>query len=179
MANSVSAVPLLAVPAVGLWPIDTDEANVLLVEWGHNLGPCERPFRSGGWLLEAHGKPVAVAVSASIVSAHVTDEQGRVWKRTEVVELARLGRAPDAPWALRPMLRLWRECAVPVYMPRWKIGAAVSYSQDRRHEGEVYRFDGWKIWQRKCRSSGGGTWSTKRAASDEVTGDKTLWGWRY
>lgn len=54
-------------PAAGVSAISTREANRLLVEWGHYLGPCDRPFGIESWLLEAAGRPISVAVSASIV----------------------------------------------------------------------------------------------------------------
>lgn len=41
-----------AMPVAGLEPVTLTEANLLMVRWGHNLGPCERPF--GFRLLGAH-----------------------------------------------------------------------------------------------------------------------------
>ena len=93
-----------------------------------------------------------------------------------MVELARLGAS--VPWASRVILRLWREtCA-----PRWKcwpVRAAVSYSHNAMHTGNLYRFDGWRPVRDDCGSSGGGSWSRPRYATDVVHGKKTLWLWRY
>ena len=77
------------------------------------------------------------------------------YRREEVVELARLCVNPDHRWATRVVLRLWREVAA----PRWKcwpIRAAVAYSQTRRHEGDIYRFDGWTLMADGVGSSGEG-----------------------
>lgn len=176
---------LASIPIVGLVPVSMDEANALLVEFGHYLGPCERPFRSEGWALDLLGEPIAVAVTASIVSPGVSvwdrDENGELvvverFERREVVELARL--ASRERWATRVMLRLWREATAPRYLP-WKPGAAVAYSQNSRHDGTLYRFDGWQKITDRAGSSGGGGWSRKRHASDAVHGAKTLWLWRY
>ena len=43
---------LLTVPIVGLMPLSVGDANDLLVEWGHNLGPVHRPFRQEAFALE-------------------------------------------------------------------------------------------------------------------------------
>lgn len=162
---------LVSVPIVGLVPIDMDEANALVVEYGHNLGPCDRPFRSEGWALDVMGDPVAVAITASIVSSTAAG-----YKCSSVVELARL--ASRERWANRVMLRLWREVAAPRYLP-WTPVAAIAYSQNDRHEGRLYRFDGWEKFTSTGGSSGGGTWTKPRAADDEVSGSKTGWVWRY
>jgi hypothetical protein len=161
-------------PAViGLVPVQLDEANALLEEWGHYLGPVNRPFRSEAWALDLDNEPIAVAVGASAVSDTVAG-----YDRKEVVELARL--ACRERWATRVMLRLWREVAA----PRYRLGpdhpapvAAVAYSQNARHEGAIYRFDGWTLVNDKAGSSGGGAWSRKRYASDAVYGRKRLWLW--
>jgi hypothetical protein len=96
----------------------------------------------------------------------------------EVVELGRLCSAPDARWSTRPMLRLWREVAAPRW-PYWPVQAAVAYSQNGRHQGDIYRWDGWTRISDNCGSSGGGAWSRKRYATDAVHGKKSLWLWRY
>lgn len=161
-------------PVVGFVPIHLDEANGLLDEWGHYLGPVNRPFRSEAWVLDLDDEPVAVAVGASAVSDTVAGYQ-----RGEVVELARL--AARERWATRVMLRLWREVAA----PRYRLGpdhpaplAAVAYSQNARHEGNIYRFDGWTLVSSEAGSSGGGTWSSPRRRGDPALGRKRLWLWR-
>ena len=161
---------LLDVPMVGLFPTSLDYANRLLRSFEHRLGPVQRPFRSEAFVLELDRLPVAVAVSASVVSAHVAG-----FHREEIVELARLA---GEPWATRVMLRLWRE----VCAPRWKcwpVLAAISYSHNAMHRGDLYRFDGWERVRGDCGSGGGGAWSRPRYATDAVAGSKTLWLWQY
>lgn len=161
----------LFLPAAGIVPVTLAEANELLVRWGHYLGECRRPFGSDSWTLEVDGKPVAVAIGASAVSATVTG-----YKRDEVIELARLCAAE--PWATRVMLRMWREVAA-LRWPYWPIKAAIAYSQNDRHDGRIYRYDGWEKITDKAGSNGGGAWSRPRYAGDAAHGPKTLWLWRY
>lgn len=187
-------------PVAGLLPVPLARANSLLEQWGHYLGPVNRPFGSQSWTFEVDSKPLAVAVSCSTVSEHVTyldslavyrmTAKGRIGeqvgeltyrvrlKRGEIVELARLCAAPGANWATRPMVRLWREVAAPRW-PYWPLSAAIAYSQNSRHEGDIYRWDGWMKAADNCGSSGGGAWSRKRYATDAVHGRKRLWLWRY
>lgn len=157
--------------AVGLHEVDIADANQLLTEWGHYLGPCLRPFHQEGWLLDVAGRPVSVAVSASAVAATTAG-----YARQQIVELARL--CSGEPWATRVMLRLWREVCAPAWQC-WPVSAAVAYSANDRHEGRIYRFDGWEKVTDRAGSSGGGTWSRQRSAGDAVHGRKTLWLWRY
>ena len=169
---------MLPLPATdGFVPCGMDEANDLLVRWAHKLGPINRPFRSDGWLFLVDGVPVSVAVTASIVSSHISDDDGNpLYRRTEVVELARL--ASCECWANRLMLRWWREVGA-LRWPCWSVKAAVSYHHEGLHTGDLYRFDGWRKVRSGCGSSGGGTWSSQRGAADAVTGPKSLWLWKY
>lgn len=164
---------LLTVPVAGVLPITPDEANDHLVAWGHKLGPVNRPFRMEAWALEVDGRPVVVAVSASAVSDTVAG-----FRRTEVVELARQCAAPGCAWANRVMLRLWREVLAPRW-DCWPVKAAISYSKNGMHKGDLYRFDGWEKVTETAGSGGGGSWSRPRYATDAVHGPKTLWLWRY
>ena len=190
MAAEQLAFPM---PVAGLTPVSLAWANTLLVRWGHYLGPVNRPFGSQAWALDICGEPVSVAVSCSTVSEHIawtevtTQGEGddlevvvskRELPRSELVELARLCSDPAQRWATRPMLRLWREVAAPRW-PYWPVTAAVAYSQNARHQGDIYRFDGWAKVSDDCGSSGGGTWSRKRYATDAAHGRKTLWLWRF
>ena len=172
-----------SMPVAGLSAADPDWVNVLLKRWGHNLGPVKRPFGSQAWSLDVDGVAVAVAVSVSTVSAHVIGtENGQPVRleRGEVVELGRLCADPAQRWATRPMLRLWREVAARRWgYEYWPPIAAVAYSQNSRHQGDIYRWDGWTRISSACGSSGGGTWSRKRSATDAVHGRKSLWLWRY
>lgn len=164
-------------PVLGLYEISLAEANELLVEWGHYLGPVNRPFRSEAWGLDVGGRLVSVAVSSSAVN-HVAADDGRRWQRAEVVELSRL--CSSERWATRVMLRLWREvCAREWACPEPRRGlpplAAVAYSQTSRHEGDIYRFDGWECLRSDAGSGGGGTWSSPRSEGAVARGKKKLW----
>jgi hypothetical protein len=161
---------LLDVPISGLYPITLGEANDFLIKVEHDLGPVHRPFRSEAFGLELDDRLIAVAVSASIVHGPVAG-----YERQEVVELARLGWTER--WVGRIMLRYWREVCGPRWA-NWPVKAAVSYS-NRRHTGDLYRFDGWRKVRDDAGSSGGGAWSRKRYATEAAFGKKTLWCWRY
>lgn len=170
----------IALPIAGLEPISKTEANQLVVAWDHNLGPCERRFGHDCWaLIVGSGNPVSVVIGASTVSDHVTDGSGGQLQRGAIVECARLCSDPANRWATRPMLRLWRECAAQLW-PYWPVAAAVAYSQKRRHDGDIYRWDGWKLLSDDCgRSGGGGGWSKPRPSTAASSGPKRLWGWSY
>ncbi len=162
---------LIDVPLAGLYPVAVAEANRLLVEWQHRLGPVHRPFRQEAYVLEVAGRPIAVATSGSIVNGPVAG-----YERDELVELTRLAAAE--PWANRVMLRLWREVCAPLWAS-WPVRAAVSYSHNAMHRGDLYRFDGWERIRTDAGSSGGGTWGRKRKNTDAVFGPKSLWLWRF
>jgi hypothetical protein len=167
--------PSFVTAIAGLNPTTLTQANALLDHWDHCLGPCNRPFGAEAWVLEVAGTPVSVAVSASIVSPTVAD-----LRRDQVVELARLCSAPDHAWATRPMLRLWRQIAAPAWN-YWPVTAAVAYSQNGRHDGATYRFDGWtRIRDNAGKSPGAtSTWTKQRADDHPAKGAKSLWMWRY
>lgn len=171
-------------PVAGLTPVSLPWANTLLARWDHYLGPCGRPFGAQAWTLEVEGRPVAVAVSASTVSDHITGtENGQPvrLRRGEIVELARLYADPGSRWATRPMLRLWREVAAPRW-PYWPVTAAISYSQNSKGDGSIYRFDGWaRIAERTAQSGGDGvrSWSKTVRPGAASYGAKSLWLWRY
>lgn len=164
---------LFEMPLVAVNRLEIDLANALIEQWGHNLGACLRPFHQEAFGLEVSRRIVAVAVSASIVSTTVNG-----FARNEVVELARQCADPSCSWANRVLIRLWRECCAQLW-PCWPVKAAVSYSQNARHRGDLYRFDGWEKFTESAGSSGGGTWTAKRKSSDAVSGSKTGWMWRY
>jgi hypothetical protein len=178
------------IPVAGLTPVSKDRANYLLAKWEHYLGPVSRPFGTECWALEVESEAVAVAVSASTVSEHVAYHQTiPVWqagggcqvgkltyrvrlRRDQIVELAR-------QWATQPMLRLWREIAAPRW-PHWPVIAAVAYSQNKRHKGAIYRWDGWtRVADDVGHSGGGGAWARRRYATAAAHGRKSLWLWRY
>lgn len=163
---------LFDAPMAGLYPFDVRDANRLLAAWGHKLGPVHRPFRQAAYAFEVANRIIAVAVSGSIVSATVDG-----YARTEVVELTRLCALPGNAWANRVMLRLWREVCAPAW-PDWTPLAAVSYSHNAMHRGDIYRTDGWEKVTDKAGFTSGSNYG--RGVADYVAaGKKTLWLWRY
>lgn len=164
---------VFAEPIAGVYPIGMGEANRLLDLWEHRLGPIERPFRGEGFALLLDRRPIAVAVSTSIVNGPVAG-----YGRQEVVELGRLCAEPGNTWANRVLLRLWRE----VCAPRWKcwpVKAAISYSHNATQRGDIYRTDGWRRVNSDAGSRGGGTWGRARNQGAAVYGKKSLWIWVY
>lgn len=180
----MSAIPLripdCSTPLVGLVAVDLAEANALLEAWCHYLGPVNRPFpETDAYVLDVEGEPIAVATSDGIVG-----DTSAGYARSEAVELSRLCVKPGENWATRVMLRLWREKCGPKWScvkPRRGLAplAAVSYSKNDRHDGRIYRFDGWTKVTDRAGSSGGGQWSRKREKNEAANGSKTLWVWRY
>lgn len=154
--------------------LDMALGNELLVAWGHRLGPLNRPFSQRGYVLLVDGEPVSLAMSASAVSGTVAG-----YTRNEVVELARLCSRPGHAWASRVMVRMWREVFARRW-PDWPVRAAISYSLNAEHRGDLYRFDGWA----KVRDDAGhppgatATWA-KYGVDHPARGPKTLWVWRY
>ena len=114
-------------------------------------------------------------MSASIVSPTIRDEHDRTWPRNQVLELARIARAPDAAWSMRVMLRVWREVLAAEWR-HWTPGLLASYALPGTL-GDLYRFDGWTR-VRTVRPSNPGrssTWSRPSATDRIADGRKTLW----
>ena len=141
----------------------------LLVEWGHWLEGCNRPFGKHYFGLSVLGVGlVSVAVSASTVNAKCAG-----WARGEVVELARCASAPPHRWATRVCLRLWREIAPGCWSrDYWPVKAAVSYQNAIRHSGNLYRFDGWRKVKDVAGGVAGGNWSRGKRYDP-----KAVWEW--
>ncbi|HMQ38986.1 MAG TPA: hypothetical protein PKA33_01510 [Amaricoccus sp.] len=141
--------PFLVPPVVHIEAIDRVELNRWLVAWNHRMGAFKRP----PYKIEAHhalfhsGTPVAVTAASETVR-EVAGNTGI--ERTECVELARLCAA--GPHICRPMLRLWREFLFPAIAAAHARSCAVSYQDRALHNGDIYRFDGW----RKAGTGGGG-----------------------
>lgn len=156
-------------------PIDRGECNDLLTRWEHPLGPCNRPFGQDHWLLICAGRPVALAVSASIVSPTLRDADNATRMRREILELARIARHPDERWSLRVMLRIWREVLAAEWT-HWTPSLFASYALPGS-SGDLYRFDGWtRVRSVKPASPGvGSTWAKGSPTDTIADGRKTLW----
>lgn len=150
-----SQASLFPLPMAGFGFIPNEVADEKLAEWGHWLGGCSRPFGVQSFGLEVRGVGlVSVAVSASTVNAKCGP-----YKRKECVELARCASHPDHRWATRVCLRLWREIAPGCWEDAfWPVKGLVSYSNNARHTGGIYRFDGWKRFGKVPGGKAGGGW---------------------
>jgi len=124
-------------PLVSFDSIDLAEANRMLMAWGHRMGPMERPeyAETPHFALFHDGKPVAVAMAATLVRDHVGGGLDHL-TRVNTIELARL--CAERPGLCRVALRLWREFVLPQLAP-----IAISYQDADLHNGNTYRFDGW------------------------------------
>jgi hypothetical protein len=155
-------------------PLSKADANGLLVQWEHPLGPYRRPFGFQAWGMAVDGRAIAVAVSGSTVSRTVTEQLHRY----NAVELARIARAPDDEGIMRAMLRLWRDYLAPKWgEDYWPVEGAVSYALPGK-TGNLYRFDGWHPEGWRKPSSGGGTWSNRPVALVGA-GPKKLYTYTY
>jgi hypothetical protein len=164
-------------PALGFAPIYFDVIDdgladdFLNEDADHWLGGCDRPFGRISYGLYLLGQLVAVAVSAS-----TPNESCGPYSRYEVVECARLSAHRDHRDQTRVALRCWRTLAgvdwSAAYGEHWpSITGYVSYANSRRHNGDLYRFDGWKKVAETKGSTGGGTWSRPRQSGEP----KAVW----
>ena len=123
-------------PIASLIAIDLPDANALLVQWGHKMGPLNRP---NGYVrcqaLLHHDEPIAVATTSSLIRETVAGCPDL--NRENCIELSRLCAARSG--LCRVMLRLWRE----LVFPTLGFACAVSYQDADMHSGNTYRFDGW------------------------------------
>jgi len=153
-------------PHVSFDPIDLDRANDCLVAWGHRMGALARPYddQADYRALYEDGQPVAVALVSGLVRERVGGAGAEHLNRGNTIELARLCAA--RPHLCRAALRLWREFV----FPRLGYRYAMSYQDADLHNGNTYRFDGWK---RIAFARGGGT----DARSGRKGRDKWVWVW--
>ena len=153
-----AAAPAAYPVVVGVVEVTRAEVNPLYRAW-HPLGEYRRPFGEQHFVLVAHGEPVACATSSSVHSKTVAGGL----ERKQVVELARIARAPAATRtlqaksiddeqlrrALRVMLRCWTDYATPLWRERyldrgWDPTHAISYAMPGK-AGHSYRADGWQL----------------------------------
>jgi hypothetical protein len=152
-------------PLVHFDRIDLGEANGLLELWGHQMGPVRRrPNDTLATALYHEGRPVAVAVRASLIREAVGGGWAEPMGRGDAIELARL--CAERRHLNRVVLRLWREFVFPTAGVRF----AISYQDAVLHGGDLYRFDG---WQRSPEKSYSG--------SDSRSGrhGRQKWVWRW
>lgn len=155
----------MLLPPVTFEPITRDEANALLLQWGHAMGPMERGNVSCDvhYALKHEGKPVGVAMAATLVR-EVVGGGNRELTRANTIELARL--CAERPGLCRVVLRLWREFVFPAL----GYDVAISYQDADMHSGNTHRFDGWT----RIGFSSSGTDSR----SGRKGRRKWIWSWR-
>ena len=113
-------------------------ANNCLRAWGHKMGALERGNESGvHYALMHEGRPVAVAMTSGLIRECVGGGN-RHLTRENCMELSRL--CAERPGLCRVALRLWREFV----FPKLGVENAISYQDADMHNGNTYRFDGWK-----------------------------------
>ncbi len=157
-------------PLVSFDLIDDKLANEKMVEWGHWLEGCNRPFGRQSFGLYVESELLAVAVSASTVNDTCAG-----FARQETVELARLCASPEHRDLTRPALRLWRKVGPKAWARQyWPVRVAVSYQNAVRHKGDVYRMDGWVRvkWVRGGKSGPNATWTRSKEYDP-----KWIWVW--
>jgi len=143
--------------------VDLSEANKYLKKWNHKMGVLKRGNQSAiCHILFNEGRPVGVTTASHLIRANVGGGL-KMLTRENTVELSRLCASKKN--ICRVALRMWREF---VY-PSLGFDFAVSYQDAILHNGNTYKFDGWK----KLGFSHSGT--------DKRTGrkgrDKWIWVW--
>ena len=113
------------------------EANRLLKQWEHRMGPLHRGNQGAVChVLLYAGEPHAVTTASDLImeprkiAPHIT--------RESAIELSRL--CAKRGGLCRVALRLWREFV----FPTMGKGFAISYQDADLHSGNTYRFDGWQ-----------------------------------
>jgi hypothetical protein len=129
---------------VSLFPIASfdiitqDEANDCLVKWGHKMGALHRGNQGALCHALLHcGELVAITTASTLIMPVVGG--GCNWMtRENTIELSRLCASRSG--LCRVALRMWREFVFPATGYEF----AVSYQDADLHNGNTYRFDGWK-----------------------------------
>ncbi len=127
-----------AKPIITFEPIRLDVANKHLSEWGHKMGPLHR----GNQDATCHGlyfgaDVVAVTTVSSLIAPNVGGGLINL-TRENCCELSRLCAARTG--LCRVAIRLWREFVFPALGYEF----AISYQDADLHNGNTYRFDGWR-----------------------------------
>lgn len=125
-------------PLVTFDKIQLAEANRCLVAWGHRMGALERGNQDAVCYALIHsGEPVAVTAASTLIRECVGGGLSHL-TRENTIELSRL--CAVRPGLCRVALRLWREFVFPALGVSW----AISYQDADLHNGNTYRFDGWR-----------------------------------
>ena len=162
-------------PLVWFDRIDRREANQLLIEWQHKMGPIKRQVDSEVChVLIASGAPVALTAASTLIRENVGGGLGHL-TRENTIELSRLCASRSG--LCRIALRIWREFV----FPGLGFPSAISYQDADLHSGATYRFDGWQ----RVGFSHSGTGHqppevrSGRAAAGERKKGRDKWIWRW
>jgi hypothetical protein len=129
---------MMLIPSITFEEISLVTANECLSRWNHRMGPLLRGNQTGiHYALFNEGKPVGVASASSLIAANVGGGLTHL-TRENTIELSRL--CAERSGLCRIVLRLWREFVFPKLGKRY----AISYQDSDLHNGNTYRFDGWK-----------------------------------
>jgi hypothetical protein len=158
----MSATQTIFAPMVSFDPVDLGTANELLTAWSHKMGPCKRGNAvSWSHALFHERAPVAVTITSGLIRETVGGAS--FLNRDNCIELSRLCASRSG--LCRVALRLWREFVFPALGYEY----AISYQDADAHNGNTYRFDGWK---RVSRSRSG-----PDSRSGRIGRDKWVWLW--
>jgi hypothetical protein len=150
------------IPIVHIDKVPLVEANILLRDWNHKMGPFARGNQQGICHVLFHEyKAEAVTIASTLIRENVGGVDGLT--RENTIELSRL--CASRPALCRVMLRLWRE----FIFPGLGYDFAISYQDADLHTGNTYRFDG---WQRVGYSHSGTDTRSGRPGRD-----KWVWQW--
>ena len=151
-------------PLLSFDSITLAELNACLVEWGHRMGPWNRPDFGNARFhgLRHHGRLVGVVASDQLITEEVAG-----LSRAQAMELGRV--CAERRDLNRAVLRLWREFVFPSICRATGQSWVVSYQDAVVHSGNLYRFDGWTELGRS--RSGSDARSGRRGRS------KVIWGW--
>jgi hypothetical protein len=150
-------------PMIAFDRINLDDANRCLIAWGHKMGPLHRGNQGANcFALYDQERPVAVATASNLITPRVGGGITHL-TRENTIELSRLCAARGG--LCRVALRLWREFVFPLLPYEY----AISYQDADLHNGNTYRFDGWK--RIGFSSSGPDTRSGRKGRN------KWIWQW--
>lgn len=163
--HDLFARPINLYPVASFQTIELAELNVCLEAWGHKMGALNRPNYGNSFYhcLFHNDEPVGIAAASRLITPHVGGGLSHL-KRDKTIELSRLCAA--RPYLCRVVLRLWREFV----FPHLGYEVAISYQDADLHNGNTYRFDGWKRSPTKS-SSGIDARSGKKGRN------KWIWVW--
>jgi antitoxin VapB len=157
-------------PLIQFDEIGHDALNRCLEDWGHRMGPLNRPrfgHFGGAHGLEHDGKLVAVVATERMIAPKTCG-----LSREDAVELARV--CAVRPGLCRVAVRLWREFVFPAMCAAAGAKWAISYQDATLHSGNLYRHDGW-VRLGETRSG-----TDKRARNGVRSGRaKIVWGWTH